>query len=75
MLIGNAKFLNKKHFFAKEWGFEIKTLSPHYSKSTGLAGKGISITKKIIQKYRKVGEGIELCLLHYRNAKVECIME
>lgn len=56
--------------FAKEWEFEVKTSSPHYPQSNGLAEKGVGIAKKIIQKCNEAGQDIELYLLNYRNSKV-----
>lgn len=56
--------------FAKEWDFEITTSSPHYPKSNGLAEKYVGIAKKMLQKSKEEGHGIELYLLNYRNTKV-----
>ncbi|CAI6370293.1 unnamed protein product [Macrosiphum euphorbiae] len=56
--------------FAKEWEFEVKTSSPHYPRSNGLAEKGVDIAKKMIQKSNEDNQDLELYLLNYRNSKV-----
>ncbi|KAK9722222.1 hypothetical protein QE152_g19768 [Popillia japonica] len=53
--------------FAKEWGFEIRTRSPNYPQSNGLAERGVGITKNLIKKAKYSGRDVQLALLEYRN--------
>lgn len=52
--------------FAKEWGFEHVTSSPHYPQSNGLAEKTVAIAKRIVLK----ATDVPLALLEYRNTPV-----
>jgi len=53
--------------FAKDWGFTIKTSSPNFPQSNGLAESAVATAKKIILKCSDMYEG----LLVYRSTPLE----
>ncbi len=58
--------------FAKSWDFEIKTSSPTYAQSNGLAENMVKIVKNIFKKCDESGEEREMGLLVYRSTPLEC---
>lgn len=56
--------------FSRSWSFDIITTSPNYSKSNGLAEKGVDIAKNMLKKCQDSNSDINLCLLDYRNSCV-----
>ena len=53
--------------FADEYGFELKTISPTYPQSNGMAEKSITNSKKTAEKAKKDGRDPYLALLDVRN--------
>jgi len=53
--------------FANSWGFEVKTSSPRYPKSNGMAESAVKIAKNIMKK----NKDIDMALLTYRNTPLE----
>jgi transposase InsO family protein len=56
-----------KHF-ASKWGFQLKTSSPVYPQSNGLAER--TVQTDLLQKAKASGEDPYLSLLSYRNTPV-----
>ena len=56
--------------FAKDWGFTIKTSSPHHHKSNGLAERYVQTIKQFMKKCESSGEDIYRSLLAYRDTPV-----
>ena len=56
--------------FAKNWGLDIVTSSPHYPRSNGLAEKYVGIFKNILKKC-ETEEKIRLSILEYRNTPTQ----
>ncbi|XP_056098277.1 uncharacterized protein LOC130077157 [Rhinichthys klamathensis goyatoka] len=54
--------------FAREYGFEHITVSPHFPQANGKAEKGVQIVKSLLTKAKKNGEDPYLALLAYRAA-------
>jgi hypothetical protein len=52
--------------FAKEYGFQHDTSSPHYAQSNGKAESAVKIVKRLVNKARKKGEDPYMALLNYR---------
>ena len=57
---------NEMQSFAKQSGFVIKTSSPHYPQSNGLA----EISVKIVKSWLKKDLDLNMCLLEYHNTPV-----
>ncbi|KAK9695353.1 hypothetical protein QE152_g32623 [Popillia japonica] len=57
--------------FAKEWNFNICTLSPRYLKSNGLAERAVGICKGMLRTCHEAGVVIVLALLEYRTTPVK----
>ena len=53
--------------FAKDYGFQLKTSSPTYAQSNGMAEKAVQTAKRSLSKARKDGRDPYLALLDYRN--------
>jgi len=58
--------------FAKEWDFKVKTSSPTYAQSNGLAERAVQTVKNIYRKCDYSGEDREMGLLVYRATPLEC---
>ena len=57
-------YISKKfESFALTWGFTLRTSSPHYHKSNGLAERSVRTVKMLLSKSKDV----ESCLLVYRS--------
>lgn len=52
--------------FAEEFGIQIITSSPHYSKSNGQAESGVKIAKSFLRK----GADLDIALLNCRNSEI-----
>lgn len=57
--------------FAKCWNFRVVTRSPNYSRSNGLAEKGVGRAKNIIKKALKGKEDVEVALMQYRSSPLK----
>ena len=53
--------------FADEYGFELKTSSPTYPQSNGMAEKAVQTAKRLLKKAKKDGRDPYLALLDFRN--------
>lgn len=53
--------------FAKDWGFDMVTSSPHYPKSNGQAERYVQTMKKFLRKCEDSKEDIYASLLAYRE--------
>ncbi|XP_046407531.1 uncharacterized protein K02A2.6-like [Ischnura elegans] len=60
----NSIFFRK---FANDWGIGLRTSSPLYPKSNGLAERGVQICKMMLRKCNESGDDVHLSLLEYRN--------
>lgn len=56
--------------FSEQWGFELRTVSPHYPKSNGLAEKFVGIAKTLIKKTDESASDFQSALLEYRNSPI-----
>lgn len=56
--------------FANAWKFVIKTSSPHYARSNGLAEKAVHIAKNIINKSAEERKDLQSMLLEYRATPI-----
>lgn len=59
--------------FAKKWGFEHITSSPHYPQSNGKAENAVKTVKRLFTKCRDTGQSEFLALLDWRNTPSEGI--
>lgn len=57
--------------FAKQWGFEHITSSPHYPQSNGMVERHIQTIKNMFTKVQADGKDIYLALLEYRNTPLD----
>ena len=53
--------------FAVEYGFQLKTSSPTYAQSNGMAEKAVQTAKRLLSKAKKDKRDPYLALLDYRN--------
>ena len=53
--------------FGNEYGFELKTSSPPYPQSNGMAEKAVQTAKRLLKKAKKDGRDPYLALLDFRN--------
>jgi len=69
IIFGDNNPLNSQECkeFAHEIGSTIKTSSPEYPRSNGLAEKGVHIAKQIMRKIRDDGTHLSDALLEYNN--------
>jgi transposase InsO family protein len=51
--------------FAKDYGFQHDTSSPHYAQSNGKAESAVKIVKRLISKAKQSGEDPYMALLNY----------
>lgn len=58
--------------FAREYGFEHVTVSPHFPQANCKAEKGVQIVKNLLTKATENGEDRYLALLAYRTAPLAC---
>lgn len=56
--------------FANEWNFTIKTSSPHYPRSNGLAEKAVHICKQMLRKQVESNKDINISLMEYRATPI-----
>ena len=56
--------------FAKNYGFEHVTSSPHFPQSNGLAEKGVNIVKTLFKKCKISGEDPYISLMNYRSSPI-----
>jgi len=56
--------------FAKEWCFSIKTSSPHYPRSNGMAERYVQTVKLFLKKCENGGDDVYRSLLAYRETAV-----
>jgi hypothetical protein len=59
--------------FATDWSIELRTSSPLYPKSNGLAERGVQICKMMLRKCNESRDDIHLSLLEYRNTPLSGI--
>lgn len=57
--------------FAKKWGFEHITSSPHYPQSNGKAKNAVKTVKRLFTKCQESGQSEFLALLDWRNTPTE----
>ena len=57
--------------FAREWKFRHVTSSPYYAQSNGKAESAVKIAKSLLQKAKRDGRDIWLCLLEWRNVPTQ----
>lgn len=57
--------------FAKEWGFQHITSSPHYPRSNGLAESSVKIVKGLMKKAHDGNEDFHRSLMIYRSAPLQ----
>ena len=64
---------NSREFlqFAKDWDFTVKTSSPLYPRSNGLAERSVQLAKSMLKKVKEENGDIHLCLLNYRATLVQ----
>ena len=53
--------------FAKSWGFNVTTSSPHYPRSNGMAERYVQTVKQFLKKANDSGECVYEALLAYRQ--------
>ena len=64
----NMPFNSQRMYdFARDWGFDIITSSPHYPKSNGLAERYVQTIKNFLRKCDDTGDDIHASLLAYRE--------
>ena len=56
--------------FADEWGFEVRTSSPHHAPSNGQSERFVGTIKQLMRKAAEDGRDIHLALLEYRNTPI-----
>ena len=56
--------------FAKDWGFELATSSPHYPRSNGLSERYVQTVKQLLRKAHEEGKDPFLALLDFRTTPV-----
>lgn len=56
--------------FAKDWNFNVKTSSPTYPKSNGMAENAVKIVKTMLKKANYNKQNVYRFLLEYRNTPV-----
>ena len=59
--------------FAKVWGFQHQTSSPHYPQSNGKAENAVKTVKRLFAKCRESGQSEFRALLDWRNTPTEGI--
>uniref|UniRef100_A0A3P8VXA7 Integrase catalytic domain-containing protein n=1 Tax=Cynoglossus semilaevis TaxID=244447 RepID=A0A3P8VXA7_CYNSE len=57
--------------FAKEWGFQHITSSPHYPRSNGLAESSVKVVKGLMKKALHGKEDFHHSLMIYRSAPLQ----
>ena len=57
--------------FARKWGFEHVTSSPHYPQSNGKAENAVKTVKRLFSKCRESGQSEFLALMDWRNTPTE----
>lgn len=57
--------------FAKEWGFQHITSSPHYPMSNGLAESSVKVFKGLMKKVLDGKEDFHHSLMIYRSAQLQ----
>ena len=57
--------------FAKKWGFEHITSSPHYPQSNGKTENAVKTVKRLFTKCRESGQSEFLALVDWRNTLTE----
>jgi len=62
MPFNSSEFIN----FSKKWNFIVKTSSPEYPRSNGLAEKAVHISKQLLKKCQTEKVDLETALLEYR---------
>ena len=71
LIADNMPFNSEKlRNFANNWSFEIKTSSPYYPRSNGLAERAVGICKKMLKKCLDGKIDLNTCLLEYRSTPV-----
>ena len=56
--------------FPDEWGFEVKTSSPHHPASNGQSERSVGTIKQLMRKAAEEGRDIHLAMLEYRNTPI-----
>ena len=56
--------------FAEEWGFEVKTSSPHHAPSNWQSERSVGTIKQLMRKSAEGGRDIHLALLAHRNTLI-----
>ncbi len=69
----NGPQFGSKEFadFAKDWGFEHQTSSPHYPRSNGLAESAVKTVKQMIKKCQETKQDFHKALLAYRSTPLQ----
>ena len=57
--------------FAKDWGFEHQTSSPHYPRSNGLTESAVKTVKQMIKKRQETKQDFHKALLAYRSTPLQ----
>ncbi len=57
--------------FARKWGFEHITSSPHYLQSNGKAENAVKTVKRLFSKCKKNNSSEFMALLDWRNTPTE----
>ena len=61
--------------FAKQWDFNLTTLSPLYPKSNGLAERNVQTMKQMLRKITETNGDIYVGLLEWRNTPITGLTE
>lgn len=59
---------------ADEWGFKVKTSSPHHAPSNAQSERSVETIKKLMRKAVVEGKDVHLALLEYRNTPISGLM-
>ena len=76
VIADNVPFASRECLqFARDWGFQITTSSPHYPQSSGMSERAIQTVKNLLRKAGDEGKDPYISLLEYRNTPVSGMQE